>query len=89
MWFDAAHLGVSVKEVVQACRDHPDPIHLYGERLVVHVQTTPEAIEDIIQIFIRLIEEKKAAGFVPDPATLNGNGREPRTRPYEDARDRK
>ncbi|KAJ3001388.1 hypothetical protein NUW54_g6454 [Trametes sanguinea] len=52
----------------------PEPIKLGGSRLVVHIQTSPKAVEDLLALVRQLAEEKKAAGFVK-PETPLTNGR--------------
>jgi threonine aldolase len=45
----------------------PQPLYLGGSRLVVHIQTSPEAIDDFINLISKIAEEKKKAGFVATP----------------------
>jgi threonine aldolase len=40
------------------------PLSLAAARLVVHIQTTEQAIDDFLGVVRSLAEEKKAAGFV-------------------------
>ena len=40
---------------------------LGGSRLIVHIQTEPEAIDDFLSVVSDLAKEKQAAGFVPKP----------------------
>ena len=51
-----------------------DPIKIYGARLVVHVQTSPQAVDDLLALLRTLAEEKKAAGFVPNSQANGTNG---------------
>lgn len=43
---------------------------------MVHIQTTPEAVDDLLALFKQLAEEKKQAGFVyhqePNSRLQNG-----------------
>ncbi|CDO72439.1 hypothetical protein BN946_scf184977.g140 [Trametes cinnabarina] len=64
VFFDPSPIGVSLTELVQRARDLPEPIKLGGSRLVVHIQTSPKAVEDLLALVRQLAEEKKAAGFV-------------------------
>lgn len=44
----------------------------------MHIQTDPQAVEDLISVIRQLAEEKKAAGFVPPEKKSFSNG----IRPY-------
>ena len=44
-----------------------------GSRLVVHIQTSEQAIDDLLEVIRGLSEEKKLAGFVRS-AEKAGNG---------------
>ena len=49
----------------------PEPIAVNETiRLVVHVQTTETAVDDLVSLMRNIAQEKKATGFVP--ATTNG-----------------
>lgn len=75
VFFDPSTVGVSLNELVEEANKLPNPIKLGGSRLVVHVQTSDEAVDDLIALVRRLAEEKKAAGFVYEPST-NGSTRQ-------------
>ena len=45
----------------------PSPLLLGGSRLVVHIQTSTQAVEDLISLIRVLADEKVKAGFVPSP----------------------
>jgi len=51
-------------EIAERAGALPDPLVLGGSRLVVHIQTSEEAVEDFLSVIRRLAEEKKAAGWV-------------------------
>jgi threonine aldolase len=51
----------------------PEPLSLGGSRLVVHIQTTERAVDDLLGVMRILVEEKRAAGFVR-PAKSGENG---------------
>lgn len=75
MFFDPAPIGVAYAELVERADALPNPIKLGGSRLVVHIQTTREAIDDLLALMKTMAEEKKAAGFVYTPhANGNANG---------------
>ncbi|KAI0690682.1 pyridoxal phosphate-dependent transferase [Cytidiella melzeri] len=58
-------LGISYQELVTRASELPAPIKLGGSRLVVHIQTSPQAVEDLIELVRVLADEKAKAGFVP------------------------
>ncbi|KAJ3528636.1 hypothetical protein NM688_g7970 [Phlebia brevispora] len=75
LFFDPTPLGLSYVEVVTRAAELPNPIRLGGSRLVVHIQTSPQTIEDFIALIRQMAEEKKAAGYVPtEDAEVDTNG---------------
>jgi len=61
---------VSYDEIAERGAALPEPLSLGGSRLVVHIQTSEEAVEDFLSVVKQLAEEKKVAGFVqPDGQT--------------------
>jgi len=76
VFFDPSTVGVSYAELVAEAGKLANPIKLGGSRLVVHVQTSDAAVDDLIALVRRLAEEKKAAGFVPAEPTTNGSARQ-------------
>ena len=52
----------------------PDPIKLGGSRLVVHIQTTEKAVDDLLEVVRSLAAEKIAAGFVKAETNGKVNG---------------
>lgn len=45
----------------------PSPLLLGGSRLVIHIQTSTQAVEDLIDLIRVLADEKVKSGFVPSP----------------------
>ena len=72
IFFDPSPIGVDYAEIVEAMSALPDPIAVGGSRLVVHIQTSQQAVEDLLAVIRKLAEEKKAAGFVPSEQQVNG-----------------
>ncbi|KAI9066633.1 hypothetical protein FKP32DRAFT_1589330 [Trametes sanguinea] len=73
VFFDPSPIGITLTELVERARALPEPIKLGGSRLVVHIQTSPKAVEDLLALVRQLAEEKKAAGFVkPETPLTNG-----------------
>ncbi len=66
VFFDPSPLGISYYELVTRANELPNPIKLGGSRLVVHIQTSPEAVEDFLALVKELAEEKKKDGFLPE-----------------------
>ena len=66
---------MSFAELVERASQLPEPLSLGGSRLVVHVQTSPQAVEDLLALIRKLAEEKKAAGFVAPEKKSTPNGR--------------
>ncbi|KAI0670122.1 pyridoxal phosphate-dependent transferase [Trametes maxima] len=73
VFFDPSPIGVSYKEIVARAAALPSPIKVGGSRLVVHIQTSPQAVEDFLTVVRELAQEKKVAGFVkPEVPQTNG-----------------
>ncbi|KAI0803065.1 pyridoxal phosphate-dependent transferase [Irpex lacteus] len=67
VFFDPTPLGISYTELVTRASELPSPLRLGGSRLVIHIQTSPKAVDDLIELIRVLAEEKAKAGFVPSP----------------------
>lgn len=75
IFFDPSPIGVDYPELVQRAEALPDPILIGGSRLVVHIQTTQAAVDDLLDLLRIMAAEKKAAGFVySSQANGNANG---------------
>ncbi|KLO20434.1 hypothetical protein SCHPADRAFT_934286 [Schizopora paradoxa] len=74
VFFDPAPIGVEYDELILRAAALPDPIKLFGSRLVCHIQTSPAAVQDLLELVRTIADEKKAAGFVPKPVTNGTNG---------------
>ena len=74
VFFDPSTIGVEYGEVVRRAATLPDPITLSGSRLVVHIQTSSEAIDDFLQLIDVLRGEKMNEGFMPSTAQTLANG---------------
>lgn len=64
LFYDPTPLGLNFDEIAERASALPDPLILGGSRLVVHIQTSEEAVEDFLSVIRLLAEEKKAAGWV-------------------------
>ncbi|KAF5356333.1 hypothetical protein D9756_004250 [Leucocoprinus leucothites] len=65
LFYDPTPLGINFDEIADRASALPDPLVLGGSRLVVHIQTSEEAVEDFLSVVRTLADEKKAAGWVP------------------------
>lgn len=75
VWFDTSDLGIPVKELVDRASKLQDPIRLRGSRLVIHIQTDPQAVDDLLSLFKALIDEQRRVSLVTDeklPKAPNG-----------------
>ncbi|EJF66504.1 pyridoxal phosphate-dependent transferase [Dichomitus squalens] len=75
VFYDPSPVGVTYAEIVERASQLSDPLAVGGSRLVVHIQTSPQAVEDFLAVVRKLAEEKKAAGFVPPEKKTYPNGR--------------
>lgn len=74
IFFDPSTIGVDYVELVERADALPSPIKIGGSRLVLHIQTSPQAVEDLLALIRQLAEEKRAAGFVPTDITGKPSG---------------
>ena len=75
VFYDPAPIGTTYDEIADRASELEEPLVLGGSRLVVHIQTSDAAVDDLLALVRRLAEEKKAAGFVPSETELNGPAR--------------
>ena len=64
VFYDPSSIGTSYAEIAERARKLPNPLSLAASRLVVHIRTTEQAIDDFLGLIRSLAEEKRAAGFV-------------------------
>ncbi|PCH33432.1 hypothetical protein WOLCODRAFT_129767 [Wolfiporia cocos MD-104 SS10] len=65
VFYDPSPIGVSYAELITRAKTLPDPIHIAGSRLVVHIQTTDAVVDDFLALVKQLAQEKRDAGFDP------------------------
>ncbi|KAH7911225.1 pyridoxal phosphate-dependent transferase [Hygrophoropsis aurantiaca] len=63
LFYDPAPIGVEYWEIVERASQLPNPIKINGSRLVLHIQSSPQAVEDFLELIRTLKEEKAAAGW--------------------------
>jgi len=68
VFYDPSSIGSNYTEVAERAERLPQPLSLGGSRLVLHIQTAEQAVDDLLGIFRDLAQEKKAAGFVKSAA---------------------
>jgi threonine aldolase len=73
VWYDPSTVGTNYAEIAERAEKLPEPLSLSGSRLVVHIQTSERAVDDLLGVVRRLAEEKRAARFVR-PAKNAENG---------------
>ncbi len=64
VFFDPSSIGSNYTEVAERAESLPQPLSLAGSRLVLHIQTAEQAVDDLLDMFRDLAQEKVAAGFV-------------------------
>ncbi|KAF9243806.1 pyridoxal phosphate-dependent transferase [Melanogaster broomeanus] len=74
LFYDPSPVGVEYWEVVERAAALPRPITLNGSRLLLHIQTSPQAVEDFIELLRTLRDEKAEAGWTPDQAAPKKQG---------------
>lgn len=67
VFYNPTRLGLTYEEIAERGQSLPDPLTLGGSRLVLHIQTDPEAVESFLTLISDLAKEKQTAGFVPAP----------------------
>ena len=72
IFYDPSPVGVTYEEIAERGSALPEPLILGGSRLVVHIQTSEEAVEDFLSVVRQLALEKKEAGFVPTESDATG-----------------
>ncbi|KAI0314979.1 pyridoxal phosphate-dependent transferase [Amylostereum chailletii] len=75
VFYDPSPIGTDYGEIAERGEKLPQPLKLGGSRLVVHIQTTKQAVDDFLGVVRTLAEEKKAAGFIAPEPKSQGNGK--------------
>ncbi|KAM6497920.1 Pyridoxal phosphate-dependent transferase [Amanita muscaria] len=76
IFFDPSPVGLDYGEIVKRAGALPEPIIARGSRIVLHIQTSEEAITDFLDLVGQMAGEKKAAGFVRQQNQTNGHYRD-------------
>lgn len=56
-------MGLSYDEITEQAAALPEPISVRGSRLVLHIQTSEQAVDDLLNLVREMASAKKAAGF--------------------------
>jgi threonine aldolase len=65
LFYNPSPLGLSYSEIAERASQLLEPIELAGSRMVVHIQTSEDAVDDFLDLIRQLAAEKQRAGFVP------------------------
>ncbi|KAN0100901.1 Pyridoxal phosphate-dependent transferase [Tylopilus felleus] len=68
LFYDPSTIGVEYWEIVERAAALEKPIEIGGSRIVIHIQTSFQAVEDFLDLVRTLKEEKAKAGWTPDGA---------------------
>lgn len=66
MFYDPSTIGVEYWEVIERAAALEKPITINGSRIVLHIQSSVQAVEDFLDLMRTLKEEKRKAGWTPD-----------------------
>ncbi|KAF8527958.1 pyridoxal phosphate-dependent transferase [Hysterangium stoloniferum] len=61
VFYNPAPIGLTYEEIMERAASLPDPIKVGGSRLVIHIQTSSQAVDDFINLLKRMSEEKGSA----------------------------
>ncbi|KAF8499463.1 pyridoxal phosphate-dependent transferase [Gautieria morchelliformis] len=78
VFYNPTPIGLDYMEIMERAALLPDPIKVGGSRLVVHIQTSPEAVDDFINLLKNMADEKKAIqpnGSTEEPPVEGGADR--------------
>lgn len=62
VFYDPAPVGLEYSDILEAAAKLPDPVFLGGSRLVVHIQTSEQAVEDILSLIAGMAMKRRLAG---------------------------
>ncbi|KII93435.1 hypothetical protein PLICRDRAFT_101118 [Plicaturopsis crispa FD-325 SS-3] len=74
VFYDPEPLGVTYDEILERGSQLPEPLKLRGSRLTLHIETSKEAVDDLLAVIRELAEEKKKAGWVRPQSKPKTNG---------------
>ncbi|KAG9314643.1 pyridoxal phosphate-dependent transferase [Chiua virens] len=66
LFYDPSTIGVEYWEVVERAAALEKPININGSRIILHIQSSRQAVEDFLDLMSTLKEEKVKAGWTID-----------------------
>ncbi|KAG8834377.1 Threonine aldolase [Serendipita sp. 399] len=60
VWFDPSPVGLTTQEIAKRASELVQPITMYGDRLVAHIQTSDDAINDLVRLVGVMVKEVEA-----------------------------
>lgn len=72
MFYDLSPLNIDLNVLSARAASLPSPIRLGGPRLVIHLQTDPQAVDDLVVLIAEMKQEQIDQGFEPRPVNENG-----------------
>lgn len=72
VFFEPKSIGSTVAEISRRAAELPEPLGVYSSRLVVHLQTTETAVDDLVRLVHKIATEKRAEGFVKPSKQVKG-----------------
>lgn len=72
IFYDPSSIGVTYDEIAERGSALAEPLFLGGSRLLIHIQTSEAAVEDLLNVIRELADEKKKAGFVKPETQTTG-----------------
>jgi threonine aldolase len=73
VFYDPAPIGLDYGSIDDRAAALNPPLQTRGSRIVLHIQTSEEAVADFLQLIAKMKEEKLESGYVPS-ATAKSNG---------------
>lgn len=61
VFFDPTPLGIGYDEISERAANLPEPITITSSRLVVHIQTGDQAVDDFLALVKAIAEEKNTS----------------------------
>ncbi|KDN39005.1 hypothetical protein K437DRAFT_259207 [Tilletiaria anomala UBC 951] len=74
LFIDTQSVGIHPAELTERAERLSDPLYVRTQRLVMHFQTDPQAVVDLLQLVAQMKQEKLDQGFVAtdNPSAIEG-----------------
>jgi len=73
VFYDPAPIGVTYRQIIHRAGTLPNPVLLNGSRLIIHIQTSDSAVDDLLKVIADLASERKARGDPIHPPKKDGS----------------